>query len=250
MVRYPNRNLHGHVLDILGRRIVSGELPPGALIDTDQLERDLTVSRTVIREVIKVLTSKGLVGARTRYGTFVRPRADWNLLDSDVMFWRDHGRPDAQLFQDLVEVRQAIEPVGARLAASRHTEEDIRELEEALAELASPRGADVDRHIAADVRFHRAILTASKNELLARLEVVLEPALRARDRAALEAPGAGDYVALHAAVLDAIRSRDAEAAARAMTELLTSAAADTAALVADAASAARPPAKRGRRSVR
>ncbi|MGI8416387.1 MAG: FadR/GntR family transcriptional regulator, partial [Nakamurella sp.] len=83
------RHLSSLVMDDLGLKIVSGAWSPGYIIDVDALESELGVSRTVVREAIKVLTSKGLIAARPKFGTYVRDRLEWNLLDADVMSWRD-----------------------------------------------------------------------------------------------------------------------------------------------------------------
>jgi DNA-binding FadR family transcriptional regulator len=92
VIAYSNRGLGGQIVEDLGRRIVQGELPPGSTIDVDQLESQHAVSRTVVREAVKVLIAKGLLDARPKRGTFVRSATQWNLLDGDVMSWRDDGR--------------------------------------------------------------------------------------------------------------------------------------------------------------
>lgn len=230
MVTFSRRGLHGRVVDDLGRRIVSGALPPGAVVDLDQLETDLDVSRTVVREAVKVLTAKGLLDSRPRLGTFVRDRSDWNLLDPDVMSWRDNGEPDERLISDLAEVRRIVEPEGARLAAARRTEADVLAMRAAL-ERMRRSGRDLEEHVAADLAFHRAVLAASQNELLGRLEVVLEPALRARDTLAFSAGHDDAFLPAHAAVAEAIADADPERAEAAMAALLDAAAADTAAVL-------------------
>ncbi len=230
MVTFSRRGLHGRVVDDLGRRIVSGELPPGAVIDLDELEADLEVSRTVVREAVKVLSTKGLLDSRPRLGTFVRARSEWSLLDADVMTWRDNGEPDERLISDLAEVRRIVEPQGARLAASRRTGEDVAAMGAAL-ERMRRSGRDLEEHVAADLAFHRAVLAASQNELLGRLEVVLEPALRARDALAFSAGHDDAFLPAHAAVADAIADGDPDRAEAAMAALLDTAAADTAAIL-------------------
>jgi DNA-binding FadR family transcriptional regulator len=216
----------------MGRRIVEGEFPPGAVMDLELLEQEMSVSRTVMREAVKVLTTKGLLDARPRFGTFVRDRRDWNLLDADVMAWRGGGDPDQRLLSDLEEVRRIVEPWGARLAAERRTADDVLALREALARMeASERGGDIDEHIAADVAFHRAVLAASQNELLERLEVVLEPALRTRDALAFVHTHGDAFLTAHADVAEAIAAGDPDLAHTSMASLLDTAAADTAAIL-------------------
>lgn len=229
MAPYSRRGVHGQVVDTLGQRIVQGAIAPGELIDPADVEREVRVSRTVVREAVKVLAAKGLVDALPRRGTYVLPREQWNLLDADIMRWRHagDGAQDAELLGNLSELRFLVEPFAARLAAQRRTTADLAGLEAALEALGE--GATVDDHTAADLAFHRAMLTATHNELIARLDVVLEPALRARD--ALTFPHRDRrHLGLHAAVLEAVRSADADQAETAMRTLLSQAAADTAAL--------------------
>jgi len=229
VVTFSRRGLHGHVVDSMGRRIVEGEFPPGAVVDLELLEQQMSVSRTVMREAVKVLTTKGLLDARPRFGTFVRDRRDWNLLDADVMAWRGGGDPDHRLLSDLEEVRRIVEPWGARLAAERRTPDDVTALRGALARMEkSERGGDIEEHIAADVAFHRAVLAASQNELLERLEVVLEPALRTRDALAFVHTHGDAFLHSHAAVAEAIAAGDPDLAQASMASLLEAAAADTA----------------------
>ena len=93
MAKFSRRGLHGQLADTIGRRILSGELAEGQILDVEKFESDFNVSRTVVREATKVLSAKGLLDARPRVGTYVRPRASWNLLDSDVMVWRAEKSP-------------------------------------------------------------------------------------------------------------------------------------------------------------
>lgn len=229
MAPYSRRGVHGQVVDTLGRRIVQGAIAPGELIDPADVEREVRVSRTVVREAIKVLAAKGLVDALPRRGTYVLPREQWNLLDADIMRWRHtgDGEQDAELLDNLSELRWLVEPFAARLAAQRRTTADLAELGAALKALGE--GATVGEHTAADLAFHRAMLAATHNELMARLDVVLEPALRARDALTFPHRDRG-YLDLHAAVLEAVRAGDAEQAAKAMADLLSQATADTTAL--------------------
>src|SRR5437667_9243664 len=163
---YPRRGLHGAVVHKIGVQIVSGGLMPGEPVPTEEeLTGELAVSRTVLREVVKVLAAKGLVEARPKTGTRVRERNDWNLLDPDVLAWRLETAPDPLFFRDVIEVRRIIEPEAARLAAERATEEQIRELEETFREMEAASD-DPDAYLAPDLRFHALILAACRNELL------------------------------------------------------------------------------------
>ncbi|SDL69848.1 FadR/GntR family transcriptional regulator [Nonomuraea jiangxiensis] len=227
---YPRRGMHGEVVEDLGRRIVSGDPAPSGHLDPVELGRRYQVSHTVVREALKTLAAKGLVDARPKRGTFVRPRGDWSLLDPDVLRWQFTQRGGSDLLRDLAEVRAVVEPAGARLAAARRTAEDVAALEAAFERMAATV-ADPPAHTEADVAFHRVVLAASGNELLESLEVVIAAALRARDRLIRshgEPPG---FAATHQAVLDAVRQGDPDAAEDAMRDLLAQAERDEAGLL-------------------
>ncbi len=158
---YPRRGLHGEVVHLIGLQIMSGELKPGdPLPPEDELTSNLAVSRTVLREAVRVLAAKGLVDARPKVGTRVRARADWNILDPDVLSWRAEASNDSRLYEETTEVRLAIEPLAARLAATRATEDETSGIAEAYA--AMEDGVDDQvAYLAADLRFHDRILAAS-----------------------------------------------------------------------------------------
>lgn len=247
---YSRRGLHGRTVEILGRRIIDGELPPGQLIEPEHLIDELSVSRTVVREAIKVLTSKGLLDARPRSGTFVLARTQWNLLDADVMRWRNASSPDARLMVELEEVRMVIDPWGARAAAERRTPEGLQLIDEAFERMRS--ATTPESRALADIGFHQAVLRAAGNELLERLEAVLEPALRARDELALSHSHADeDYrhaLDAHGAVLERIRDRDPDGAFALMSDLIQFAIKDTRARLSQPE--AEPPRRRDRSSRR
>jgi DNA-binding FadR family transcriptional regulator len=214
-------------------RIMRGALKPGDTIDPDALLQDFQVSRTVMREAIKVLSAKGLVDARPRLGTYVTERSRWQLLDSDVMNWRSQDNPDPLLVLELGEVRQVIEPAAARMAAVRRTSEQLARIEAALHELESSFDATrVTPHVEADLAFHSAVLAASGNELLERFEVVLEPALHARDELAFVHETSRDFLTDHRAVFEAIAAQDPERARSTMQHLMDQAASDTEQIIA------------------
>jgi DNA-binding FadR family transcriptional regulator len=223
--RYQGRGLHGEVVEVLGGRILSGELAEGATLDVPGLERELDISLSVLREALRVLKAKGLVDARPKRGTFVQSRTEWLLLDPDVVRWQFAGRDDTRFLDDLAEVRGIIEPSAARLAALRRTDEDLATLQAAIDRMAAAARGDGDP-IAADVAFHRALLAATHNELLVRTEVVLQTGLTARDRLVHGAVPDDDPTPAHAAVLAAIRDRDPEVAASAVSALLAKSLAD------------------------
>ncbi|ASR35851.1 GntR family transcriptional regulator [Prauserella marina] len=230
MSAYSGRGVHGQTVSTLGARIVSGEIAESDVIDLAALGQDLDVSMTALREAIKVLAAKGLVEARQKRGTYVRAREHWNLLDADVIRWRSDAGDTAAVLHDLAEVRAVVEPAAAAMAALRRDDRDLAELEAALAEMVEAVGAGAAAEVAADLRWHRALLRATHNEMLARMDVFIEPALRLRD-VLVHTHSADDPVPSHAVVVDAIRLRDPDAASAAVTALLDKAAQDVAGVI-------------------
>jgi len=224
-VIYPGRGLHGQAVEVLGERIVTGEYAPGSSVRPELLERELGVSKTVVREALRVLADKGLVDSRQKRGTIIRPRDRWHLLDGDVLRWQGRGS-DSAFLDNLAEVRAIVEPAGARLAAIRRDDADLAALAAAIGDMARA-GSDETAMVEADLTFHRALLAAAHNELLSRMEVVIEAGLRVRDQIVHAAEGWADPVPAHRAVLDAVRAGDPAAASAAAEALLAQAAADT-----------------------
>ncbi|MEJ1198701.1 MULTISPECIES: FCD domain-containing protein [unclassified Streptomyces] len=225
MASYSGRGVHGQVVHKLGARIVGGEIAEGGILDIGALGAELDVSLTVMREALKVLAGKGLTDARQKRGTFVRERTHWNLLDADVIRWRMETGDGGQLLRDLSDVRSIVEPAAAHRAALHRTDADLAALEAALEAMGRTR-TDPTAAAEADVAFHRALLAATGNELLRRMDMLLEPGLRERDRMVHAHADADDPVPSHRAVLDAIRDRAPARAESAMLDLLAKAAED------------------------
>jgi GntR family galactonate operon transcriptional repressor len=222
---YAGRGLHGQVVNELGTRIVSGLLEPDESIDVTALEAEFDISRTVLREALKVLAAKGLVDARQKRGTFVRPRADWQLLDVDVLRWRLASQSTGELLSQLAEVRSIVEPAGARLAAQRRDDDDLVALTGALDAMADADPASPEA-VEADLHFHSQLLTASHNELLVSMAAMIEVALAARDSLVHKGKSVRDPLPAHRAVVEAITGGDPDAAEQAMRALLAQAVED------------------------
>jgi DNA-binding FadR family transcriptional regulator len=229
MVQYAARGVHGQTVEVIAQRILTGQLAEGATLDITALQGEFDVSLTALREALKVLAAKGMVDARPKRGTFVRPRADWSLLDGDVLRWQFARQAQPSLLEDLHELRSIVEPGAAKLAATRATEADLAALDAALAEM-DAAGSDPGAAVAADLAFHRALLAATHNAVLVRMEVVIETGLAERDRMVHGALGGDDPVPSHRAVVDAIRRHRPEQAAQAMRKLLEKAVRDVARL--------------------
>lgn len=229
----PSRALHDFVVEDIGQRIVGGTLPPGATLDLEALRHDLGVSQTAMREALRVLAHKGLIGARTKVGTFVRQQERWNLLDEDVLRWELDAEEHTTLFAQLGEMRELIEPGAAALAAKRRTADHLAAIDESLEGMAGS-GGEADAMVDSDLLFHRAVFTASGNSLIHRQGRLIEIGLRARDSFVHER-----HVSIqlgldrHVRVADAIRRGDGDSAAEAMRDLIAAATADAADVVAD-----------------
>ena len=249
MAGYQGRGLHGQVVEQMGVRIVGGAYPTGAPLFSEQLEREFDVSKTVVREALKVLAAKGLVESRQKRGTVIRPREDWNLLDGDVLRWQGREKPNFVFLENLAEVRGIVEPAAARLAAGRRTEQDLEELETALGDMAAAK-RDPDAMVDADLRFHRALLDAAHNEVLSRMEVILAAGLQVRDRFVHYSQHGSDPMPSHRALLDAVREGDADRAGVTVEALLAQAAADLAEAREHADRAAQKAARPTRRRTR
>jgi DNA-binding FadR family transcriptional regulator len=217
---YSGRNLHGQVVNELGRRVVSGKYPAGAVLpNEEQLCQELQVSRTALREAVKVLAAKGLLEARPRIGTRVRVREQWNLLDPDILAWRCATRADAEFLRHLTELREIIEPAAASLAANSRTEAPLAAIGAALNDMRdAPASA---QWVEADLAFHTAVLQATNNPLLMPLAAIIDSALESL--LGVTARSASDFkrgLPDHQKVFEAIQNRDAPSALHRMAGML------------------------------
>jgi DNA-binding FadR family transcriptional regulator len=212
-------NLFGQVVEELGSRIVRGDLRPAEMLLEADLCRSLAASRTVVREALKSLSAKGLVDTRTRTGTRVLEPMHWNLLDLDVLSWRYAAMPRLQFFRELFELRRMIEPAAAALAAERATRQDVDAIAAAYADMQRAEKPD-EASIDADLRFHRAVLAAAHNQLLAQMAGVIGAGLLTSFR--ISSSSFDVFVPQHGEILAGIRRRDADAARDSMDRLLVS----------------------------
>lgn len=206
----------------IGSGVLSGRFAPNEVLPReDELMATLGVSRTTMREAIKVLCAKGLLRTRQRIGVIVRPRQDWDLLDPAVLSWHPEISAERQLVAGLLEARRIFEPAAAELAAQRASLTDLTKIEDALRRMESAVAEDLQEVSDADLAFHRGVMDASGNVVLQRigrtLEAVLGAAMMITNKVtdtptlALEA---------HRDILDAIRMRDAEGARSAVNAML------------------------------
>jgi DNA-binding FadR family transcriptional regulator len=213
------RNLTQAMLDALGRAIVTGDYEARPFPTEADLARVHGVSRSVTREAVKMLTAKGLVSARPRHGTVVQPAGLWNLFDPDVLRWMLERQFSVDLLRQFNQLRIAIEPEAAALAAQYHGPVDMVRIRRGLARMAA---AEVGREDAldADIAFHVAILHASQNPFYAQFETLVATALSTSIRFTNRLKGRTASIPDHTAVADAIASRDADTARIAMRRLI------------------------------
>lgn len=221
--RPPARSSHQQIAAALGSEILSGVYPPGGNLPIEQdLLGRFGISRTVLREVIKTLAAKGLVIAKTRVGTRVLDPVHWNYFDADLLSWKVGLGMDDDFRRNLLEIRQAVEPRAAMLAATHHTPADLRALRDCIAAM-DRQTASRESFAAADLDFHLAVGAASGNPLMRSLAGVIETALIASFSLSTptDAPEElTDTVKAHAAIVDAIEQGDGERAARAMLAVI------------------------------
>lgn len=204
------------VLDHLGQRIADGSLPPGSVFTIADVESELRTSRSVVREAVGVLASIGMIEPRRRVGMIVAPPERWEIYDPHLIHWTLKGPQRAHQLAALMELRAAVEPYAARLAAERATPEERADLirhAETLSELGSSGRGDSLDYLDADVAFHTTLLRASGNPFLAGLTTAIAEVLRGRAELrltpAIPAPGT---IEDHVATAHAIAMRDGAAA--------------------------------------
>lgn len=218
-------NLTTRIADQLGRAIVAGEyLSRGFPIEAE-ISSQFEASRSVTREAIKMLTAKGLISSRPRYGTSVAPEANWNFLDPDVLRWILYRGFSLDLLADFTAFRSGIEPQAAALAV-RHG--DSRTHHAILAALERMEQAEATHGdmLQADIDFHVAILNASGNRFMAQCRDLVATALKfSIQMTNLEKGVRGADVEAHRAIAHAIVAGDAQRAVSGSRDLLNEAAA-------------------------
>jgi len=217
------RGLHGQLVQQLGQMIVAGELGSDRPLVPEEIGHRFEVSRTVVRESLRVLEAKGLVSARPNVGTRIRPVHEWNLLDPDVIEWRAQGPLRGDQARELAELRQAFEPLAAHLVAERGgaLPEAVRarlgELADMLAESAA--AVDAAAYARIDAEFHALLLQATDNRMLEHLSAVVYGALEITGvRAGCEALPAN--ARSHEELVEHILAGDGSAAAELSATLL------------------------------
>lgn len=217
-------SLSAQVSREIGRRIVSGQYRPNDLLEDEvALAERYQVSRSVIRDAVKVLVGKGLLEVRRGIGTRVRNRNNWGLLDDDVLAWHQSAPPNPDMLRQLMDMRRAIEPKAARWAAELGTDADLAAIVSAQDSMEQEKDS-IEDYIIADAHFHRAILRATGNDFLRAMEGVIFTALLNSIRLTNKDPRENAAsIPFHRAITDAIVKRDGDAAEARMEDHLADA---------------------------
>jgi DNA-binding FadR family transcriptional regulator len=177
----PRRKLHATITREIAIRIIEAERRSEqiAFPKESDLSAQLGVSRTVIRESMKVLLDKGMVEMRPKTGTKTRPRSAWNLLDPDILVWQAELAPDARFLRDLCEVRLALEPTASGFAAVRATTGELDEIAQCLM-MREALGSDapLESVVELDGQFFDAVIVASHNPLLVNLNAIIREPIK------------------------------------------------------------------------
>ena len=201
------RSLVDQALEQLRERIRLGRWQVGERLPTEpELAADLGISRNTVREAMRVLAFSGLIEVRQGDGSYLRGSVDpLNTLKAMSGCTLNQAR----------ETRRIIEVEAVGLAAQRRTEEDLRELREALAHSGSHYHRDLESYIACDVSFHTRLVEAAHNPTLSELYRYFSGVVGNALRAALS-PGPREQFVfdLHVALLDAVEAQDATEAMR------------------------------------
>ncbi len=214
---------HDQIVRSLGQDILSGRITPGAKLpnEAELLER-FGVSRTALREALKTLSAKGFLVVKTRVGTKVTDPMRWNFFDTEVLAWQVGNGMDAQFRRHLAEVRRALEPAAAALAAEHRTAEDIEGMRGAVEAMRREQESEYE-FARADLDLHLRIAVASQNPMMRSLASVIETALL--EAFTLSPPTRSatlhrETVDAHERIVDRIEATDGPGAAAAMVAVI------------------------------
>lgn len=215
------RNLTYGLVNQIGHDIVTGTYSAENPFPTEAvLCKRLGASRSVLREAVKMLTAKGMLRARPRQGTWIEAEENWNLLDPDILRWLLDRKSSLTLLAEFTEVRLAIEPEAAALAARRASQADLDRIAAALDRMVAAENGD-DDPLTSDIAFHASILKASNNRFYDQLRDVIEAALRISIRLTNQRKGVRlASIADHRRIADAIAARDPDTARTTMRALI------------------------------
>lgn len=212
----------------LGVSIVTGQREPGTVLPSEiELAGQFRVSRSAIRESLRILTAKGLVESRPKAGTRVRERSEWHLLDPLLLAWMFEGAPPLKFVRSLFQLRLIVEPAAAELTAVSRSSQQLSRMGHALEKMAE-LGLTTEDGQRADQQFHALILEATGNELLVSLSASISAAVRWTTYFKYRSSRRyGDPMPQHRLLFAAIANADPAAARQATVELVRQAQLDT-----------------------
>jgi DNA-binding FadR family transcriptional regulator len=210
------------VLEHLGLAVCGQVLSPGTVMKIEDIEGQFGVSRSVIRETVRVLESMGLVSSKRRVGVLVLAPSAWNLYDPQVIRWRLASSARITQLRSLTELRTAVEPEAARLAALRSPLTNASDLMGLAGQLwAAGEGGDHELFLSLDIKFHGLVLVSSGNEMFAKLDSLVGEVLTGRANYGLmPAHPHAEALQLHVDVASAIQRGAADDAQRAMLGIM------------------------------
>lgn len=212
-VTFERPSLYDQVLAHMTQLITRKYWPAGAALPPEgELAQQFKVSRTVIRECVRVLASRGMVNVRQGRNMYVAPHESWKATEPLALLVRsDHASLAYWL-----EVRTLLEMDCAGLAATRATEDELDELAALIAQQAAGED-DPDMYRALDIRFHLGIARSTHNPALVRLsEGVIQPLREQMEERVLTPQTRQASTAGHRAILACLRDRDTTGARAAM----------------------------------
>lgn len=215
-----NLNLSQRMVQELGRTIICGEFINDSLPTEAELCEQFGVSRSAVREAVKMLSAKGLISSKPRQGIRILPEDQWNIFDPDLLRWTLESRPTLKVLKEFLQVRIAIEPEAASLAARYADNTKIKAIEQALERMRNAE-ENSNEDLEADIAFHISILYASDNRFYIRLRDFIATALRVS--ISHTSPIKGNHIGIvedHTKIFTAIRNRDAEGAKQSMLALI------------------------------
>ncbi|MGB8663184.1 MAG: FadR/GntR family transcriptional regulator [Serratia inhibens] len=162
------RNLSYLLAEKLGQQILAGDYQAGSILPGEmELGEQFGVSRTAVREAVKMLAAKGMLLPRPRIGTRVMPQSQWNFLDQDLLTWWMTRENFDQVMQHFLILRTSLEPQACSLAAANASAQQTAQLAELMAEMRALHiQFDRERWIQVDTQFHQLIYEASGNPFL------------------------------------------------------------------------------------
>ncbi|SFT56485.1 FadR/GntR family transcriptional regulator [Mesorhizobium sp. YR577] len=215
------RTQHGHVIRDLGIGIVSGRYPENTIMPGDaELQQQYGVSRTVLREAFKTLAAKGVVQPKAKIGTRVLERRNWNMFDPDILHWYVETGVDSAFLMSLQEMRLALEPEAARLAAQRRTKDQIARLHHWVNQMSDTVAASF---VESDLQFHITVAEASANPFMRSISTLVEVALATTFTISSPIPNSERHaltVEKHRQIALAIENSQEEAASAAMRAVI------------------------------